>query len=142
MGVLFLKPIYCIRLKNILIIAFALILLCFCVCAASVSEPDGLKLYVLMYHQVSEKPSKYGNYVVSPAELENEALFFRVYAPDGTELTGSSASVGSEDGSLSANGEYTGSFVLQKCDIGDTFTLEAFNCMEKNIYGRVEMIAK
>ncbi len=72
MGVLFLKPIYCIRLKNILIIAFALILLCFCVCAASVSEPDGLKLYVLMYHQVSEKPSKYGNYVVSPAELEND----------------------------------------------------------------------
>ena len=66
------KPIYCIRLKNILIIAFALILLCFCVCAASVSEPDGLKLYVLMYHQVSEKPSKYGNYVVSPAELEND----------------------------------------------------------------------
>ena len=78
----------------------------------------------------------------SVEEMYDEALFFRVYAPDGTELTGSSASVGSEDGSLSANGEYTGSFVLQKCDIGDTFTLEAFNCMEKNTYGRVEMIAK
>lgn len=78
----------------------------------------------------------------SVEEMYDEALFFRVYAPDGTELTGSSASVGSEDGSLSANGEYTGSFVLQKRDIGDVFTLEAFNCMEKNIYGRVEMIAK
>ena len=101
MGVLFLKPIYCIRLKNILIIAFALILLCFCVCAASVSEPDGLKLYVLMYHQVSEKPSKYGNYVVSPAELENEALFFRAVRASfamrrKTLLNGLSAAYGSK----------------------------------------------
>lgn len=43
---------------------------------------------------------------------------------------------------MSATGEYTASFVLQKCGISDTFTLEAFNCKEKNIYGRVEMKAK
>ncbi len=75
-------------------------------------------------------------------EMNREELSLRVYSPDGSELPYTSAVVGSEDGGLSASGEYTGSFVLQKCDIGSIFTLEAFNCMEKNIYGRVEMKVK
>lgn len=78
----------------------------------------------------------------SVEEMHREALFFRAYSPDGTELELSSGVVGSADGGLSADGEYTGSLTLSRCDVGDTFTLEAFNCVEKNVYGRVEMSAK
>ena len=38
--------------------------------SANIEEP--IKLPILMYHQISEKPKKWGKYVVSPKELEHD----------------------------------------------------------------------
>ena len=70
--------------------------------------------------------------------LDSEGLSFRIYAADGTELPSSSGSGALEP---DENGEYVTGYVLYKCDPGESFTLEAFNCWEKNVYGRIEMKA-
>ena len=50
---------------------FLIIVLTIFMCAfAAKNEPEGIKVPVLMFHQVSEKNEKLGKYVVSKSELE------------------------------------------------------------------------
>ena len=63
-------------------IYFGFIYICVVVCALCViarpsvsvfnGEEDEVKLPILMYHQVSEKASKWGKFVISPDEFEND----------------------------------------------------------------------
>ena len=63
-------PIICLKLKYSYIIAAVLLMIGIAVFASGDTALEGTPVPVLMYHQVSGKPSKLGTYVVSPSELE------------------------------------------------------------------------
>ena len=65
-------PILCFKIKPIYIIIIILLVAGIVVFASGEKPPEGTPVPVLMYHQVSNKPSKLGEYVVSVAELEND----------------------------------------------------------------------
>lgn len=65
-------PIMCLKIKPIYIITIILLVAGIVVFASGEKPPEGTPVPVLMYHQVSNKPSKLGEYVVSAAELEND----------------------------------------------------------------------
>ena len=65
-------PIICFKLRYFYIIIALLLVIGIVAFASTESTPDGIPVPVLMYHQVSNKPSKLGEYVVSESELEND----------------------------------------------------------------------
>lgn len=64
------KFICCIKIRPVYLVIAALLLGSVCVLAATDGKPGAAEYPVLMYHQVSQKESKLGDYVVSVNELK------------------------------------------------------------------------
>lgn len=70
--------IYVVKLRNLLVACILIATLtCTALFGASVlraNAQDGIPLKILMYHQISDKSSKWGEFVISPQELENDII--------------------------------------------------------------------
>ncbi len=64
--------IFYIKIRRLYAVCAVVLIICTVLAVSGKSDEEGIPVPVLMYHQVSNKPSKLGVYVVSVSELEDD----------------------------------------------------------------------